>query len=134
MEKIDEQNFILYAAAAYDNPQAYETAEFNDDLKRFKYIKRLFNKYLETGEIKERLILNHLIVLYNVFGVEPATKMLFFRLRTYYEILKPFLVFLGFMPERVEGIGFHSQTVFSSDIKMDEGIVEALRKIQEPEQ
>ena len=68
MQKLDESNFILYAAAHYDNPQCYDTDEFYDDLKRFKYLKRLFNRYKETGELKERLILNHLIV-YIMFSV-----------------------------------------------------------------
>ena len=65
MQQLDDSNFMLYAAANYDNPQLYDTDEFYDDLKRFKYLKRLFNRYKETGELKERLILNHLIVIYN---------------------------------------------------------------------
>ena len=69
-----------------------DEAEFFDDLKRFKYLKRLFNKYQETGEIKERLVLNHLMILYNLFGGVGTTKMLFFKLRDYDSILKPFLI------------------------------------------
>ena len=129
MDRVDESNFMLYAAKHYDNPQAFDTEEFYDDLKRFKYLKRLFNKYLETGELKERLILDHLIVIYNVFGAKPGTKMLFFRLKGYYDILKPFIVMLGYMPERVEGIGNKNETMFSSDIDMDEKVVEVLRTI-----
>ena len=68
MQQLDDTNFMLYAAAHYDNPQCYDTDEFYDDLKRFKYLKRLLNRYKETGELKERLILNHLTVIYNVFG------------------------------------------------------------------
>jgi hypothetical protein len=67
-EYIDNDNFILFAAKHYENPQCYDSDEFYDDLKRFKYIKRLFGKYEESGELRERLILNHLIILYNVFG------------------------------------------------------------------
>ena len=88
MDKIDESNFILFAAKFYDNPQCMDESEFFDDLKRFKYLKRLFNKYKEGGELKERLVLNHLIVLYNLFE-EGATRMLFFKLRNYLDILKP---------------------------------------------
>ena len=67
MNKIDESNFILFAAQSYDNPQCMDETEFFDDLKRFKYLKRLFNKYKENGELKERLVLNHLTILYNLF-------------------------------------------------------------------
>ena len=80
MQQLDDSNFMLYAAANYDNPQCYDTDEFYDDLKRFKYLKRLLNRYKETGELKERLILNHLTVIYNVFGSTPATRLLFFKL------------------------------------------------------
>ena len=73
MQKLDDSNFLLYAAANYDNPQCYDTDEFYDDLKRFKYLKRLFNKYREANELKERLILNHLTVLFIVFGPMPGT-------------------------------------------------------------
>ena len=68
MDKLDEFNFLLYAAKHYDNPQCYDTVEFYDDLKRFKYIKRLLNRYVEEGDLKERLILNHIIVLNNEIG------------------------------------------------------------------
>jgi len=67
-EKLDETNFVLYAAKHYDNPHCYDTLEFYDDLNRFKYLKRLFNRYEETGELKDRLIINHLTIIYNIFG------------------------------------------------------------------
>ena len=102
MNKIDESNFILYAAQCYDNPQCMDESEFFDDLKRFKYLKRLFNKYQESGELKERLVLNHLVVLYNLFGNEGTTRMLFFKLKNYLDILKPFLVMLERLPESTE--------------------------------
>ena len=79
--------------------------------------------------MKERLILNHLIVIFNVFGGKAGTKMLFFRLNGYYDILKPFIVLLGYMPERVEGIGNKNETMFSSDIEMDDKVVQVLRDI-----
>jgi len=128
-EKLDESNFLLYAAKHYDNPNCYQTLEFYDDLNVFKYLKRLFNRYEETGELKERLILNHLTVLYNTFGTEPATRMLFLKLRGQYQILKPFLVFLNTMPEVVYSIGVDNTNIKSSDIYMDEKIVEILRSI-----
>jgi hypothetical protein len=120
---------MLYAAANYDNPQCYDTDEFYDDLKRFKYLKRLLNRYKETGELKERLILNHIIVIYNVFGPTPATRLLFFKLEGYYSLLKPFLVFMNLMPNLVIGIGINNKTIKDVDIEMNVGIIKVLRKI-----
>lgn len=128
IDKLDESNFMLYAAKHYDNPQCFDTLEFYEDMSRFKYIKRLFNRYEETGELKERLILNHLIILYNVFG--PATtRMLFFKLNGHLHLLKPFIILLGFMPDKVYGVGIENKTITSSDIPMDEKIVKLLRNI-----
>ena len=123
---LSEENFLLYAAKYYDNPQCQSTDEFYDDLKRFKYIKRLFNKYLETGELKERLILNHILVLTNVFSPEVAVKLLFIRLDEYLHLLKPFLVLLNMLPERIE---INNDVRHTVDILMDEAIVERLRLI-----
>lgn len=128
IDKLDETNFLLYAAKHYDNPQCFDTLEFYEDLARFKYIKRLFNRYEETGELKERLVLNHLIILYNVFG-SAATRMLFFKLDGYHHMLKPFIVLLGQMPEIIHGIGVQNKTIISSDVHMDQNIVQILRKI-----
>ena len=127
MEKIENSNFILFADHHYDNPQCMDEAEFFDDLKRFKYLKRLFNKYQETGEIKERLVLNHLMILYNLFGSVGATKMLFFKLRDYLSILKPFLIVLDQLPERVPGIGIRGEVIITTDITDDQHIVDVLR-------
>ena len=129
IDKLDEANFFLYAAKHYENPYCYDTLEFYDDLNRFKYLKRLFSRYEETGELKERLILNHIIVLYNTFGVEPTTRMLFLKLRGSYHVLKPFLVFLNYMPDVVRRIGIEGKDIISSDIVMDEKIVDTLRQI-----
>jgi len=97
-------------------------------LNRFKYIKRLFTKYQETGEIKERLVLNHLIALYNLFGAIPTTRMLFLKLDGNWELLKPFLVYLGYMPERLYEIGQHT-VINDSDIELNSNMVDRLRKI-----
>lgn len=128
IETITEDNFILFAAKHYDNSACHDTIEFYDDLKRFKYIKRLFGKYEETGELRERLILNHIIILYNVFGQE-ATRMLFFKLDSYYYCLKPFLVMLHQMPDKIENIGIEGKIIYSSDIPMDQYVIDVLRKI-----
>ena len=125
---LNAKNFVLYAAKHYDNPGCESIEEFHDDLNRFKYIKRLFTKYQETGEIKERLVLNHLIALYNLFGPIPTTRMLFLKLDGNWELLKPFLVYLGYMPERLYEIGQHA-VIIDSSISLDDEIVKRLRKI-----
>jgi len=129
MDKLDESNFLLYAAKHYENAQCYDTIEFYDDLKRFKYIKRLFNRYVEEGDLKERLILNHIIVLNNVFGAEPTARMLFLKCRGMEEYLKPFLLFLNILPEKVENIGIENKTIYTKEVSMDTYILQELRKI-----
>ena len=97
-EELNDDNFLIYAIKNYQNPSCTGMAELEDDLKRFKYLKRLLNKYLKTGEPKERLIINHIILLYNVFG-QATTRMLFFKLEEkYWSDLKTFLVFLNRLP------------------------------------
>ena len=129
IDKLTEENFLLFAAKYYDNPHCYDTVEFYDDLSRFKYLKRLCNRYDETGEMKERLIINHLIILYNLFGIEPTTRMLFLKLRGQYYIIKPFLVLMGVMPDVIYNVGVEGSKIYSSDITMDQQIVELLRNI-----
>ena len=90
-DDLNEDNYIMFAMKYYENPQCTSVEEFNDDLNKIKYVKRLFNRFLETGELRVNLILNHLIVIYNVFENEAATRMLFFRVeKKFYSILKPF--------------------------------------------
>jgi hypothetical protein len=129
LEKLDETNFLLYAAKNYDNPSCFDTLEFYEDLMRFKYLKRLFSRYEETGELKERLILNHIIIIYNLFGSDAATRMLFFKLKEYYSILKPFLIFINQCPDKVYNIGIDGKTINTNDIEMDLVIINQLRKI-----
>ena len=128
-EKLDESNALLYAAKCYDNPQCFDTVEFYEDLNRFKYVKRLLNKYEETGELKERLVLNHIIVLNNVFGTVGATRLLLLKCRGQYSLIMPFLVFMNMMPEVVHGIGIDNSSVRISDVTLDQKIVNALREI-----
>jgi len=90
----------MFAIKHYDNPQAVGEKEFYDDMKRFKYLKRLFKKYSKTSVLKERLILNHIIVLQNVFGPEPVKVLLFYKInQEHWSLLKTFLVFLNYMVE-----------------------------------
>lgn len=127
-DDLNSENFMIYAAKAYDKPNCL-MSEFKEDLKRFNYIKRLFHKYRKNDELREILVLNHLIILYNVFGPEPATRMLFFKMsKEDYATLKTYLLFLNFMPEVIYGI--KGQNIRSSDITVDMKIAEALRKIK----
>lgn len=129
IEKLDETNFLLYAAKHYDNPNCYDTLEFYEDLNRFKYIKRLLNKYQETGELKERLIFNHLTVIYNVFGIEAGTRMVFLKLKEYLPLIKPFLTTMGTCPDVVYSIGINGKNIITIDIPSDEKITDVLRNI-----
>ena len=118
-DKLTNKNFELFAAQHYNNPECMDVDEFKDDLSRFKYLKRLLRRYADHNDLQERLILNHLIVIYNVFGIEAANRMIWFKIENeHYHYIKPFLVFLHFLPngEKVE-------------IGMDQGIVDRLRNI-----
>lgn len=122
---LNDTNFLLYAAKCYDVKKSAGAEEFYEDLKRFQYLKRLFKRYEEANDLKVRLILNHIIVLYNCFGPE-ATNMLFFKLKEYHHYIKPFVLFLNYMPETVH---YEDLIILNSDISMDQLIVTELRKI-----
>lgn len=125
--ELTNENFLMYAIKHYDNPSCSGLKEFDDDLKRLRYIKRLLGRYKATGNIKERLIINHLVVLYNVFGVDAATNMLFFKIQErFWPQLKPFLVFLNYMPDRIQHKG---NRILGAEIPLDTNIVDILRKI-----
>ena len=123
-EKLNDANFLIYAMHNYDNPQCHSVAEFEDDLKKFIYLKKLIYRYKNAGELRERLILNHIIVLYNIFG-EATTKMLFYKIEEeLWPQLITFLVYLNRMPETISEYGINL-----TDIKLDETIIAVLRKI-----
>ena len=99
-DEITNKNFMLYAAQNYNNHRVLNIDEFYEDLNRFKYVKKLFTKYKSTGDLKERLILNHIISIYNVFNIEAATRMCFFKLdKESYSALKTFLLYLNYIKE-----------------------------------
>lgn len=123
--KLTESTFLLFASKHYDNPQCTSVEEFEEDLKRFQYLRKLFGRYKQTGELKERLILNHLIVLFNCFGTE-ATNILFMKLEEYHDCLKPFVEYLNFMPNYVE---YNNSIIKNSSIKSDEAIIKVLKGI-----
>ena len=127
IDNLTNDNFLLYAAKHYISPH-YIEQEFYNDLKKFKYIKRLIQKYKLTGELKERLILNHIILCYNVFETEACTKMLFLKIKnTDYSILKTFLIYLNYMPDTVTNV--NGKSIISSDISIDFNIANVLRQI-----
>ena len=98
---LNNENYLLFAMKHYDNPQCANIEEFHDDLNRTKYLKRLFKKYENTSILKERLILNHIIIFNNVFGIEVSARILFFKIdEEYHSLLKTFLVYLNCLPEK----------------------------------
>ena len=128
-DDLNEGNFLMYSMKEYNNIQCVDIEEYYDDLKKIKYIKRLFNIYLNDGQLKERLILNHLIVFYNVFPIQAGTRILFYKIEEqFWPMLKTFLIFLDRMPDKIESI--RGKTILSTDIKLDEGIVTRLRTIK----
>ncbi len=123
---LTDDNVLLYAIKAYDSPIAL-TSEFETDYKRVKYIKRLIRRYKISGELKERNILNHIIVFYNVFGIPAATRILFFKIdKKDYDVLKSFLSFLNYLPSTVEGI--RGLDITTNTIEQSEDILDKLRK------
>lgn len=125
---LHSKNFVLYAAQHYDNPQCESMLEFQEDLDRFKYIKRLITKYKTGSELRERMILNHIILIYNVFGVRAGTRMLVFKNLDKLGVLIPFLVLLGTIPEKLYNID-NIEKLNISDIPLDKKVVERLRKL-----
>ena len=119
LDELTEDNLFLYAAKHYNNPTFSDIEEFYEDLKRFKYIKRLANRYIEQNDLAERLILNHLIVVFNSFGPEAVLNILKLKLEDkHWSVIKPFLIFLNYITE-------HQYT----EINMDKTVVDRLRSI-----
>jgi hypothetical protein len=128
MFDLNDGNFLIYAAKCYDRPHILQS-EFEDDLKRLKYVKRLLRKYKQTDEFKERLVLNHVIILANVFGVEATTNMLFFKVdQEDYPLLKTILIYLNYMPVRLN-VTFDKYYVRQEEIPVDLKIANILRTI-----
>mgnify|MGYP000911740055 CR=1 FL=1 len=126
-KELNEENFVMFAIKNYNNPHCKSLDEFNEDLQRIIYLKRLFKKYYNGGELRERLILNHLITLYNVFGIEPTTKILFYKIdEKLYSILKTFLIYLNYIRPDIQP-AYISIDVLA--IPLDQDIVKRLRSI-----
>ena len=129
IDHLDDANFLIYAAKHYDNPQCHPTEEFIEDLKRIKYVKKLLTRYIESGELKERLILNHIIILSNVFAPEPLCRILYLKMKSQFGYVKPFLILLNVLPEKLYHIK-NEETIDIDMIPMDERVIESLRKIK----
>jgi len=126
---LTQKNAILYATRMYDNPQCISFDEFAEDYERFKYIKRLCRRYLSTKQLSERLILNHLIGLVNVFGPEATVRLIFVKCdnERMYRVVKPFLSYLMILPDVV--IGINGYDIITRDIPDDERIWKKLREL-----
>ena len=119
--ELTSENFLLFAIKNYENPQAVTKEDFEKDLNHFKYIKRLLKRYRNTGELKAHLLLNHFIILYNIFG-EGTTAMLFYKIEEeMWEIMKTFVVFLNKLPDYPK--------CFIHDVEIDEYCLSELGRI-----
>ena len=122
---LNSKNFLDYAIQHYENPECKDLDEFSEDVNRIKYLKRLFSRYDQEGDLKSRLILNHLIIFNNVFGLVPASRILFYRVEEkYYPILKTSLTFLDKLPTYIPEIDLN-------DIPLDHKILLELEKVYE---
>lgn len=127
-EPLNKDNFILYCAQHYDSRYSASTEDFHDDLNRIKYIKKLLTRYEQNGTLKERLILNHIIILNNVFGPEVTPRILYHKLKDQFHLVKPFLDLINILPEFLFNID-NQEVIKLSDIRMDATIVEELKKL-----
>lgn len=118
-DTLTAENFTYFAARHYINPQCESIEEFYEDLSKFKYIKKLLTKYEDRGGVNTRLLLNHIITVYNVFSIDAANALLFFKVnKTHWPILKTFLIFLKYLPENAY-----------VEIPLDQKLVQELRRI-----
>jgi len=128
IDLLNDDNFMMYAIKNYNTVNCI-MSELIEDLKRIKYIKRLMKRYRNGGPLKESLILNHIIILGNVFGTEASVRILFYKLEPeYYGMLKTFFLFLNYMPKVVEGI--KGKNIISADLNIDISISKRLSSIR----
>ena len=127
IDDLNDDNFLIYAMKFYNAPHCI-MSEFESDIKRTKYLKRLFRRYKITKSLKERLILNHIILLNNVFGPEPTARILFYKIdERDYDILKTFLSYLNIMPDMIYGI--KGKNISVAEVPIDVNVAEILRQI-----
>lgn len=128
LEKLTNENFMLFCATHYDNAHYASTEEFLEDLNRFKYIKKLLTRYIENDDLKERLILNHIIILNNCFGPQILNKLLYLKFKDQMHFIKPFLVFLNILQITIHNVD-NDSLIYTDLIAMDAEIVNKLRTI-----
>jgi hypothetical protein len=122
--RLSEDNFLLYAIKLYDNPSCKGINEFYEDLNRIKYIKRLFFKYDSKKTLKHKLLLNHILVLNNIFGAEGCSRILFYKIeKKYHSYLKTFLYFLQILPKEIPEINLE-------EVPLDHRIQKCLQEIK----
>jgi hypothetical protein len=122
-DTLDDDNYMMFAMKVYNNPQCKNISEFQEDMNRIKYLKRLFRKYKSSGQLRERLILNHIIIFYNVFDIISATRLLFSRIeKDLHPYLKTFIVFLNTLPDSIPEADL-------INIQLDRRIINKLREI-----
>ena len=127
IDDLNDDNFLIYAVKCYGAPHCI-MSEFESDIKRTKYLKRLFRRYKITKSLKERLILNHIILLNNVFGPEATARILFYKIdERDYDILKTFLSYLNIMPDMIYGI--KGKNISVAEVPIDVNVAEILRQI-----
>jgi hypothetical protein len=127
IDDLNDDNFLIYAMKCYNAPHCI-MSEFESDIKRTKYLKRLFRRYKVTKSLKERLILNHIILLNNVFGPESTARILFYKIdERDYDILKTFLSYLNIMPDMIYGV--NGKNISIADIPIDTNVTEILKRI-----
>ena len=127
MKDLNDDNFMIYAIKNYNTTNGF-MSELEEELKRIKYVKRLIKKYKLVGELKERLILNHIIILANIFGVRPTVRMLFAKIEPeHHQILKTFLMFLNYLPTTIEGV--NGTDIDITRLKIDVFVAKRLRNI-----
>jgi len=126
-DNLTDKNFLLFCAKHYDN-SVYDSEEFFEDLNRLKYVKKLITRYTDNGELKERLILNHIIILNNCFGPEALCKILYLKLKDQMKFIKPFLILLNILPDKIYNVN-GEKIIYTDNIEMDALIVAKLRKV-----
>ncbi len=126
-DNLTEENFLIQSAKYYRNVQCSSTEEFLDDLKRIKYLKKIITRYISSNNIDERLVLNHIIILNNVFGPKFLCRALFLKMNKQLKYIKPFLIYLNLLSEIVENV--EGKTYNTNEIEMNQGIIDKLRKL-----
>lgn len=126
-DNLTDNNLTMFAVKYYDNPNCIDILEFQQDLDRIKYIKKLFKRYQAKGDLKERLILNHLVILYNVFDPQALTRILGFKLGDHLHILKPFLDYLGYWPVTINGVD--GINIDCEGVPADSKVIDILRQL-----